>query len=183
MTNNNELQNRIRDILDRNNFVNQKIDLDTLKQMNKNVAVQDAFRIRVLQPLRFSVEIVKPLPLKDFIFIAGRLNIAPDHQKIIHNLQLSQKFDLFDQIRLDLTRRSSNFKFSEDPKTKQIIGVECMLPVFISDDSNLAKDLFSGMDEINKAFFLVIAILQQFFRKAGYEPSSQDQDSSSSLYQ
>lgn len=180
-----ELQRKIRDILDRNNFVNQKIDLDTIKHMNKNIKVQDAFRIRVMQPLRFSVEIVKPIPMKDFLFIAGRLNIAPEHLKIINNLSLSQKMDLFDQIRLELTKRSSNFKFSENPANKQIVGVECMMPIFIDTTNNsLAKDLFAGMDEINKSFFLVIAILQKFLRKAGFEPSLSSQDgSASSMYQ
>ena len=181
-----ELQNQIRDILDRNSFVNQKIDLDTIKQVNKNVKVQDAFRIRVMQPLRFSVEIVKPIPLKDFLFIAGRLNIAPDHLKIINNLSLTQKMDLFDKIRLELTKRPSNFKFSEDPSTRQAVGIECMMPIFIDEnDKHLAKDLFTGMDEINKSFFLVIAILQQYLRKAGFEPKpgASSDGSASSMYQ
>lgn len=180
-----ELREKIRDILDRNNFVNQKIDLETFQKMNKNIKVQDAFRIRVLQPLRFSVEIVKPIPLKDFLIIAGRLNIAPDHLKIIANLTTNQKLDLFEELRLELTKRDSNFKFAEDQKTKQIVGIECMLPIYLMEnDSMLAKELFAGMDSINKNFFLVIAILQKFLRNAGYNPKSSpaDQNSANSMY-
>ena len=180
-----ELQYKIRDILDRNNFVNQKIDLSTLKNMN-NVKVQDAFRIRVLQPLRFSVEIVKPLPMKDFLFVAGRLNISPEHQKIIHNLQLTQKIELFEDIKLELTKRKSNFKFAEDPATKQIGGLECMMSVYISsNEETLAKDLFSVMDEINKSFFLFIVMLQGYLRKAGFDEKSVGADATpaSSMYQ
>lgn len=184
MDNFKDLQNKIRDILDRNGFVNQKIDLATFKQLNKNAKIQDAFRIRVMQPLRFSVEIVKPIPLKDFIFIAGRLNIAPDHLKIINNLQLNQKIDLFDEIKYELTKRASNFKFAEDPGTKQVGGIECMMPIYIPDsDSILAKEIFAGMDEVNKTFFLVIFILQSFFRKSGFDGSISEQSSASSMYQ
>ena len=163
-----ELEFKIRDILDRNNFVNQKIDLSTM-HTNKNVPIQDAFRIRVMSPpLRFSVEIVKPIPLKDFLFIAGRINISPDHLKSINNMNLNQRLDLFDEIKIELTRGRPNFKFIE--ANGAIIGIESMVPIIIpGNEEQLAKALFDGMDEVNKAFFLVIVLIQKFLRKAGFQ--------------
>lgn len=180
-----DLERTIREILDRNSFINQKIDLSTVKQMNPNVPVQDAFRIRVMSPpLRFSVEIVKPLPLKDFLFIAGRLNIAPDHLAIINKLELNKRLDLFDEIRIKLTDRQPNFKYVEG-SGGEVVGVECMISVFISkNEEDLAKQLFAGMDEINKCFFLVIIILQRFLRNAGFNMNEKIQQTDpKSFYQ
>lgn len=181
---NKELESLIRDILDRNNFINQKIDLDSVQQMNKNVPVQDAFRIRVMSPpLQFSVDIVKPLPLKDFLFVVGRLQIAPEHLAIINKLDLEKRMDLFDEIRLELTRKESNFKFVEGPE-HSISGVECMLSVFVSENKErLTQALFRGMEDVNKSFFLVIVILQRFLRKAGYSTTDSNQSSGKSFYQ
>lgn len=179
-----ELERTIRDILDRNNFINQKIDLSQAKPVNPNTSIQDAFRIRVMSPpLRFSVEIVKPLPLKDFIFIAGRLNIAPEHLAIINKLELNKRLDLFDDIRLKLTDRRPNFNFVE-ASPGEVVGVECVMSVFISkNEEDLAKQLFAGMDEINKCFFLVIILLQRFLRNAGYNMSEKIQADPKSFYQ
>lgn len=179
-----DLERTIRDILDRNNFINQKIDLSSIQKMNPNQPVQDAFRIRVMSPpLRFSVEIVKPLPLKDFIFIAGRLNIAPEHLNIINKLDLDKRLDLFDEIRLELTKKEPNFKYAE-ASPGEVVGVECMISIYISEnEEELAKQLFYGMDEINKCFFIVIIILQRFLRKAGYSTTDKSQSDSKSFYQ
>lgn len=179
-----DLELTIRDILDRNNFINQKIDLSQVKQANPNIPVQDAFRIRVMSPpLRFSVEIVKPMPLKDFIFIAGRLNIAPDHLQIINKLEMNKRLDLFDEIRLELTNRQPNFKYVE-ASPGEVVGVECMMSIFVSkNEDDLAKQLFAGMDEINKCFFLVIILLQRFLRNAGYNMNEKIQSDPKSFYQ
>ena len=152
--------------------------------MNPNVPKQDAFRIQVMSPpLQFSVEIVKPLPLKDFIFIAGRLNIGPEHLALINKLEMNKKLDLFDEIRIELTKRSPNFKFIEGPN-HGVVGVECMTSVYVSsDDDTLAKQLFSGMDDINKSFFLVIVILQRFLRQSGFNPNDRIPQDSKSFYQ
>ena len=184
MDNFKELESKIRDILDRNNFINQKIDLASIQQMNANVPVQDAFRIRVMSPpLRFSVEIVKPIPLKDFLFIAGRLNIAPDHLALINKLELNKRLDLFDEIRIELTKKQPNFKYVEG-QNGQVVGVECMISIFVSqNDEELAKQLFFGMEEINKCFFLVIIILQRFLRTQGFNMNDKIQQDSKSFYQ
>lgn len=179
-----DLERTIRDILDRNNFINQKIDPASIQKMNPSQPIQDAFRIRVMAPpLRFSVEIVKPLPLKDFIFIAGRLNIAPDHLNMINKLDLDKRLDLFDEIRLELTKKEPNFKYVE-ASPGEVVGVECMISFYISEsEEELAKQLFAGMEEINKCFFLVIIILQRFLRKSGFSTSDKTQSETKSFYQ
>ena len=178
------LERTIRDILDRNNFINKKIDLSSMRQINPNIPVQDAFRIQVMSPpLQFSVEIVKPLPLKDFLFIAGRLNIGKEHLALINKLEMNKRLDLFDEIRIELTKRPPNFKFIEGPNVG-VAGVECMTSVYISaNEENLAKQLFLAMDEINKSFFLVIIILQRFLRQSGFNTNEKIQQDSKSFYQ
>ena len=179
-----ELELTIRDILDRNNFINQKIDPIAIQKMNPNVPVQDAFRIRVMAPpLRFSVEIVKPLPLKDFLFVAGRLNIAPNHLALINKLDSQKKLDLFDEIGIELTKKEPNFKYAE-ASPGEIVGVECMTSLYIpKNEDELAKELFLAMDNINKSFFLVIIILQRFLRKSGFDMNEKAQTDSRSFYQ
>ncbi len=179
-----DLERTIREILDRNNFINQKIDLSSIQQMNPNIPVQDVFRIRVMSPpLRFSVEIVKPLPLKDFIFVAGRLNIAPEHLILINKLDLQKRLDLFDEIRIELTKKEPNFKYAEGPN-QEVVGVECMISIYLTkDEDELARQLFLAMDNINKSFFLVIIIMQRFLRKAGFDMAEKVQPDSKSFYQ
>lgn len=184
MTDYQDLERTIRDILDRNNFINQKIDPAQIQKMNPNQPIQDAFRIRVMAPpLRFSVEIVKPIPLKDFIFIAGRLNIAPDHLALINKLDLDKRLDLFDEIRIELTKKEPNFKYVE-ASPGEVVGVECMSSFYIpQNEEELAKQLFLGMEDINKCFFLVIIILQRFLRKSGFSMNDKAQTDSKSFYQ
>jgi hypothetical protein len=134
-------------------------------------------------PLRFAVEIVKPIPLKDFLFIAGRLNIAPDHLALINKLELNKRMDLFDEIRIELTKKQPNFKFAEGPGG-EVQGVECMITVFISkNEEELAKQIFFGIEEVNKCFFLVIIILQRFLRNSGFNLTEKAQPDSKSFYQ
>lgn len=179
-----ELELTIRDILDRNNFINQKIDSSAMQKMNPDVPLQDAFRIRVMSPpLRFSVEIVKPLPLKDFIFIAGRLNIAPDHLTLINKLDINKRLDLFDEIRIELTKKEPNFKYVEK-SPGEVMGVECMISIYVpKNEDQLAKELFLAIDNINKSFFLVIIILQRFLRKSGFDINEKAQPDARSFYQ
>ena len=166
------LEFKIRDILDRNGFASQKIDAKNLpaqstkqQQPKQKNQPADAFRIRVMQPLRFAVEIVKPLQLKDFIFLAGRLNFSPQHQTAVQKLNSNKKFELLDELRLELGRKAPTIKF-DFAEGKDLKAIECMVPVIITEQ-DLVKDLFTGMDAINKSFFTVIFILQRHLRKAG----------------
>ncbi len=169
-----DLEIKIRDILDRNGFASQKINLKKLpdKPIQQEQPAQknhllsaDAFRIRVMQPLRFSVEIVKPLQLKDFLFLAGRLNFSPQHQTAIEKLDSNKRFELLDELRLELGRKAPTVKF-DFANGKTLKAIECMVPVIITEH-DLVKDLFTGMDAINKSFFTVIFVLQSHLRKAG----------------
>lgn len=169
-----KLLDTIRDILDRNNFNNQKIDLQSMERPPNAPPIQDAFRIRVTQPLRFGVELVKPKPMKDFLFVAGRLNISPQHQEQITKLDQSKQLDLLDEIRLELGRLEPTFKFHAP--NGQLGAIETMMPVILSTDEQLPKDLFGAMDAVNKAFFQTIMVLQRFLRTAGFTPTSEGRE-------
>ena len=59
-----------------------------------------------------------------------------------------------------------------------------MISFYISEsEEELAKQLFAGMEEINKCFFLVIIILQRFLRKSGFSMSDKTQSETKSFYQ
>ncbi|MHA2365445.1 MAG: DUF2299 family protein [Candidatus Hodarchaeales archaeon] len=178
-----DLEYKIRDILDRNGFASQKIDPRKMKvPPDVKKTPQDAFRIRVSQPLRFQVEIVKPIQLKDFLFIAGRLNVSQAHQQAIARIELDQRLDLLDSIRLELGRLKPTSKFNFD-KSQNLVGIECMTPIIISEE-NLVKDLFTAMDAINKSFFTIIFMLQRQLRKAGIAPvGPESRDTTSPFYQ
>lgn len=182
------LENTIRDILDRNGFSSQKVKGQQKKALSKNKQRSpppEAFRIRVTQPLRFAVEIVKPIPLQDFLFVAGRLNVSPQHQQAIMSLSSTNRLDLYDDLRGELGRKppTSQFHFSEG--TQKLVAIECMVPIIITEHE-LVKDIFQSMDAINKSFFTVVFILQRHFRKVGVKVSSDAADAADTadaLYQ
>jgi len=181
---NKDLELLVRDILDRNNFINQKIDLSALKAQNNNIQIQDVFRIRVMPPsINFAVEIVKPIPLKDFMIIAGRMNISEEHLSILNKLDLQKRMDFFDEVRFELTKRDPNFKFVEGPD-HSVVGIECMTTIFITtNEEEMTKQLFQGIEKVNKSFFLFIVILQRFLRNAGYSNVEKSQSDMKSFYQ
>ncbi|KKK47858.1 hypothetical protein LCGC14_3150950 [marine sediment metagenome] len=167
---NEELENVIRKLLDRNGFASQKVDAPMPKQQ------PEAFRIRVMQPLKFGVEIIKPNPLKDFIIIGGRLNVSPPHQEAIEKMDASVRDKMFEDLRVSLAMQKPNYKMN-------IIGhkftaIEMMLPIFVVPQT-FGRDLFDGMDIINKMFFYAIFVMQKYFRESGVSvPTSQGQSSS-----
>ena len=180
------LEDTIRDILDRNSFSSQKVKRQQKKvpsSRNKQKPPPEAFRIRVTQPLRFAVEIVKPIPLHDFLFIAGRINISPQHQQAIMSLSTNSRLDLYDDLRSELGRKppTTQFHFAEGSQT--LAAIEAMVPIIVNEQ-DLVKDLFQSMDVINKSFFTVVFILQRHFRKVGVKISADTPDNSSNpLYQ
>ncbi|MHA1989964.1 MAG: DUF2299 family protein [Candidatus Hodarchaeales archaeon] len=165
-----ELEKMIRELLDRNGFASQKIP-------TPNPKVQpEEFRIRVMQPLKFGVEIIKPTPLKDFIIIGGRLNVSPPHQEAIEKMESNVREKLFDELRISLANQKPNYKL--DVKGTKFTAIDVMLPIFIVPQI-FGKDIFDGMDLINKIFFHAIFVMQRHFRESGVKISTtQGQDSS-----
>ena len=167
---NDELEKTIRKLLDRNGFASQKVDAPVPKQQ------PEAFRIRVMQPLKFGVEIIKPNPLKDFVIIGGRLNVSPPHQDAIEKMDASIREKMFDDLRVSLAMQKPNYKMN-------IIGnkftsIDMMFPIFIVP-LTFGRDLFEGMDLINKMFFYAIFVMQKYFRESGVSvPTNQTQGSS-----
>ncbi|MFW9929870.1 MAG: DUF2299 family protein [Candidatus Thorarchaeota archaeon] len=168
-----ELEKIIRQLLDRNGFASQKIPSPMPKQQ------PEAFRIRVMQPLKFGVEIIKPIPLKDFIIIGGRLNVSPPHQEAIEKMESSLREKLFDELRISLAMQKPNYKL--DIVGTKFVAIDVMLPIFIISEA-LGKDLFDGMDIINKVFFFAIFIIQKYLREGGVNVPSGQTSSSSQFY-
>ena len=165
-----ELENTIRKLLDRNGFASQKVDAPAPKQQ------PEAFRIRVMQPLKFGVEIIKPNPLKDFIIIGGRLNVSPPHQEAIEKMDTSLREKMFDDLRVSLAMQKPNYKMNI--AANKFTSIDMMFPIFIVPQT-FGRDLFDGMDLINKMFFYAIFLMQRYFRESGVSvPTSQGQSSS-----
>ncbi|HKZ40098.1 MAG TPA: DUF2299 family protein [Candidatus Hodarchaeales archaeon] len=160
-----EIEERIRNLLDRNGFATQKIP-----SPEGTPQQAEAFRLRVMQPLKFSVEIVKPLQMKDFLFIGGRLNVSPQHQEAIEKMDSQLRERFFDDLRTNLAMLPPNFKL--EVVGYKLVALDVTLPVIIGGET-LAKDLFTAMDTINKEFFYMIFIIQKYLREGGINVQSQ----------
>ena len=154
------IEAKIRDLLDNNGFASQKVPSPMPNEQ------PELFRIRVMQPLRFGVEIIKPTNMRDFLLIGGRLNVSPEHQAAIEKMESEKREKFFDDLRLNLAMQPPTFKLDIQPT--KLIAIDLIYPVIISD-MTLAKDLFFGFDIINKVFFYAIFIMQKHLREGGVD--------------
>ena len=150
----------IRDLLDNNGFASQKVPSPMPNEQ------PELFRIRVMQPLRFGVEIIKPANMRDFLLIGGRLNVSPEHQAAIEKIDSEKREKFFDDLRLNLAMQPPTFKLDIQPT--KLIAIDLMYPIIISE-TTLAKDLFFGFDIINKMFFYAMFIMQKHLREGGVD--------------